>query len=563
MTVIDFFCGGGGFSEGFRQAGFDVIWAVDNWKVAVDTHNENHPEGLAICDDVIRISQLPDDEFHKLVPNSNIIVGSPPCTFFSNSNRSGNGDKKKGKELILAYLRIVARKMFHQNSILKYWILENVPKVESYIQESYKMEDLDLEGDQVLVVKGTNSGVYNAKYFGVPSNRMRYFCGNFPRPTPVITNDEQLIPLRNILSALGEPMERLHSYITDPLFGITMRGEDVTDHHYTQLLSEFEQIKLIRLKEDKGYMGKMSVPENPDRPARTIMATMSFTSRECFVLGTRQRLRAPSIREVASLMSFPIDYRFYGPSLGTKYRLVGNAVPPRLSYAFARAIAVKEELEIPPTYVSIVHPHQVGFTNLNFNEIAIKQEKPKQPTAKFKYHIPHFKFETYRVELTNKNSDFENLRFRWDAEIHYNQGKEKANYYTPDLENIGLDREDMKKAELFLHQIRKAITNFDRFQQIHCMTMKQIRMQGLMGPYEVLHLLKEFLDAEYKFFKKNNDHTLVLEEPYLVPMPVAIGYYILYRFTQLMANDQGNPTPYQRPHRGQGQRALQEGRHHL
>lgn len=144
MTVIDFFCGGGGFSEGFRQAGFDIIWAVDNWKVAVDTHNENHPEGTAICDDVIRISQLPDKEFHELVPDSNVIIGSPPCTFFSNSNRSGNGDKEKGKELILAYLCIVARKMFRKNSVLQYWLLENVPKVETHIQDAYTMEELGL-----------------------------------------------------------------------------------------------------------------------------------------------------------------------------------------------------------------------------------------------------------------------------------------------------------------------------------------------------------------------------------------------------------------------------------
>jgi DNA (cytosine-5)-methyltransferase 1 len=549
VTVIDFFCGGGGFSEGFRQAGFEVIWAVDNWKVAVDTHNENHPEGTAICDDVIRISQLPDKEFHELVPDSNVIIGSPPCTFFSNSNRSGNGDKEKGKELILAYLRIVARKMYRKGSVLQYWLLENVPKVETHIQDEYTMQELGLNGNQTLVVKGPNSGIYNAKYFGVPSNRIRYFCGHFPRPMPVINDDEHLIPLRVILSALGAPRQRLHGHITDPIYGLTMRGEDVTDHHYTQLLSEFERTKVIRLKEDKGYMGRMAVPENPDRPARTIMATMSFTSRECFVLGTRELLRAPSIREVASLMSFPIDYRFYGPSLGTKYRLVGNAVPPKLSYAFAKAIADKKRLGVPAHYKPIMHPHVVGFINLNLDEIAVKQEKPKQPTAKFKYHIPHFKFETYRIELTNRNSDFKNLRFRWDAEIHYNQGKEKAEFYTPLLENMGLDKEDMRKADAFLGRIRTKITNFDRFQQIHCMTMEQIRSHRLMGPYEVLHLLKQFLDEEFKFTKKNNDQTLILEEPCLVPRPVAIGYYILYQFTRSMAGEIEGVTSDRRPRR--------------
>ena len=43
LTVADFFCGAGGFSEGFNQAGFDVIFSLDNWKPAVETHDINHP----------------------------------------------------------------------------------------------------------------------------------------------------------------------------------------------------------------------------------------------------------------------------------------------------------------------------------------------------------------------------------------------------------------------------------------------------------------------------------------------------------------------------------------
>jgi len=165
LTVIDFFCGAGGFSEGFRQAGFNVIWAVDLWQPAVDTHNENHPETNAIKDNVIRLSMLPDEEFDKIIPDSDIIIGSPPCTAFSNSNKSGKGDKSKGIALIEAYLRIVARKKYKKNSILKYWILENVPKVESHIKKSYSAADLGLQGNFELIVKDDNSGVYNAKYY--------------------------------------------------------------------------------------------------------------------------------------------------------------------------------------------------------------------------------------------------------------------------------------------------------------------------------------------------------------------------------------------------------------
>jgi DNA (cytosine-5)-methyltransferase 1 len=41
LKVIDFFCGAGGFSEGFRQMGFEIIYGFDYWKPAVDTFNHN------------------------------------------------------------------------------------------------------------------------------------------------------------------------------------------------------------------------------------------------------------------------------------------------------------------------------------------------------------------------------------------------------------------------------------------------------------------------------------------------------------------------------------------
>lgn len=73
MRVADFFCGGGGFSEGFRQAGFEIVFAVDKWAPAVNTYKGNKPGANVIQDDVIRISNLPDDEFEALVPDSEVI----------------------------------------------------------------------------------------------------------------------------------------------------------------------------------------------------------------------------------------------------------------------------------------------------------------------------------------------------------------------------------------------------------------------------------------------------------------------------------------------------------
>jgi len=531
LTVIDFFCGGGGFSEGFRQAGFNVIWAVDLWQTAVDTHNENHPECNAIKDNVIRISNLPDEEFHKLVPDSDVIIGSPPCTAFSNSNKSGKGDKAKGIELIEAYLRIVFRKKFKKGSILKYWILENVPKVNNYIKDCYSAADLNLKGKLSLKVKGEGAGIYNAVYYGVPSARKRFFCGDFPIPMKIFKKDSELIPLKAITEALGAPKHKLTEEITDPIWRYKIKGIDLSDHHYIQELAEFEWQTAKRLKQDKGYMGKMSFPENRDKPARTIMATMSFSARESFILANGvNKYRAPTIREVASFMSFPIDYRFYGNSFGTKYKLVGNAVPPKMAYAFAKAIMKAEGLKTQRSYYHIKHKGELDFVNLDLNEFNINVDKPKKVSSKFKYHIPYFIFDAFRVELTNYRSDFKKEKIKWEAEIHYSQGP-RAKIFTPLLNQIDLTLEEKKQLDEFLRRFKGKESSAKKFQEVFCKTSTDRKANALLGPFELLGMINEYLTGSFVYNKSEEKISLKCDDSTIIKLPrkIAIGYYILYK----------------------------------
>ena len=55
MKVADFFCGAGGFSEGFRQNGFDIVFALDNWKPAIETHHLNHPKCNSVLMDILKL----------------------------------------------------------------------------------------------------------------------------------------------------------------------------------------------------------------------------------------------------------------------------------------------------------------------------------------------------------------------------------------------------------------------------------------------------------------------------------------------------------------------------
>lgn len=531
MRVADFFCGGGGFSEGFRQAGFEIVFAVDNWEPAVKTYIGNKPGVNVIQDDIIRIANLSDEEFEATVPDSEVIIGSPPCQSFSHSNKSGNGDKAKGIELIEAFLKIVARKKYKKGSALRYWVLENVPAVKDYIKDEYKAADLGLDGDFTLRPHDGASGKYNAKYFGAPTNRKRYLCGEFPMPVET-KNDSNVTTLKRVLDSLGDPLREDDGVITDINYpGLTMKAQDITDHRYIYQLAEFEWKTSKRLKQDKGYMGKMAFPENLDKPARTVMATMTASAREAMILGYGDnQYRLPTVREAATMMSFPIDYWFYGKSKGIKHTLVGNAVPPKLSYAIAVAIANAENEPIPADYIPINHPseEQLPFFNLNGSKFEIRKEQAKREKAKFKYHIPYLIIDTYRVELTNYRSDFENRKYLWEVEIHRSQGKNKAKVYTPNISMQEIPAQYNDIIHDFIEQTKKSVPNMNTFQSVFRMTTEDRLNQEYYGPFELLDRVKEFIKTTLSS-KEQIEYVQISDEPNKVPLAIAIGYVVLKR----------------------------------
>lgn len=535
--VCDFFCGSGGFSEGFRQAGFDIVFAVDNWEPAVTTYKANNPSTYVLQEDIIKLSKLSDEEFDKIIPDTEIIIGSPPCQSFSRSNKSGKGDKKTGIELIEAYLRIIARKKYKKNSSLKYWVLENVPGSINYIKEKYSAKDLDINDKFILVTNKTGSGIYNAKYFGAPTNRIRYFCGEFPAPIELFSDDE-VKTLGNVLSCLGNPIETNNIEITDINYPtLKMFKRDITDMSYVYELAEFEWETSKRLKLDRGYMGKMSFPENLNKPARTVMATMSSRSREAMILPYgNESYRLPTVREAATIMSFPIDYRFYGKTKATKHTLVGNAVPPKISYAIAVAIASACNIDVPSEYIPIKHDEKICFYNLNGKIFQKKKEKEKRLISKFKYHIPYTIINAYRMELTNYHSLFDENIFVWSAEIHYSQGKKHARIYTPNISSEIFDNKDKKNINKYINNYcEKYILSNLNFQKAFCSTKAYRNKNKIFGPFEMLQHVKDFLDTKIS----NNKEVEISTEEGIKQLPylIVVGYYIIKKIIEKMEEE--------------------------
>src|SRR6056297_624629 len=113
IKFIDLFCGAGGWSEGMSQQGLQCIYSVDNWKPACVAHSLNHP---GIPDDDQPKDILSQEVFAKLKEivkehiekdEDLIIIGSPPCTQFSFSNKAGNGNIVQGMVLVRRFLELI------------------------------------------------------------------------------------------------------------------------------------------------------------------------------------------------------------------------------------------------------------------------------------------------------------------------------------------------------------------------------------------------------------------------------------------------------------------------
>lgn len=465
MTVIDFFCGAGGFSEGFRQMGYEIVYGFDHWKPAVDTFNHNfnlNCEPKNILDFKKSIFEIEN------LPNTEIIIGSPPCVSFSSSNKSGNADKSLGVELTETFLRIVAIKKHQPNSILKAWFMENVVNSKRYLQTAYTFKDLGLtewanknriSPLKIAIDLYENTAIINSADYGSFQARKRVISGEIIKRgkliVPDITHCENEENGKKKYQTLGLIKQIFphpfcgnnNAIISDPQYSITIPQKLLTDHFYDTGIYKVEWKLSKYLKINHPFMGKMSFPENERKPSRTITATKISNSRESIIYKSEinrigdGEYRLPTVREAAIIMGFPITYQFLG-SEGTKWRLVGNAVCCSVSRAIASIVL--EELKISKPKSIIVNEKADIKNVLNLNSFKLKIfDKPpiKNQGSRFRRHI--IKDGNLTVTLSNydieKNS--KSAEGKWFTSIQYGTGKgfpiQKINdKYYKNLEDI-------------------------------------------------------------------------------------------------------------------------------
>jgi DNA (cytosine-5)-methyltransferase 1 len=337
MRAIDFFCGGGGMTCGLRQAGIDVIAGVDFDIDAKETYEANNEGATFVHADV---TKLPLNYFEKNMnvhrnDDELILAGCSPCQFYS-IIRSSKEKSKASKDLLLQFQRFVE----YYNP--GYVLVENVPGIitnkETVLYDF--LEFLEGHGYGAPNSRTCKYEIINMKDYGVPQSRRRFslIATRLDREVNLPEKDERI---RTVRDAIGDdrrfaPIEAGH------------RDENKRRNHSAINMSPLNLERLSRTPHDGGsrlawskdkrlqlncYKGKdksfcdVYGRIHWDLPSPTI--TTKFLSISNGRFGHPEQNRGLSVREGATLQSFPMGYVFKTESLGTAAKLIGNAVPPR------------------------------------------------------------------------------------------------------------------------------------------------------------------------------------------------------------------------------------------
>ena len=346
MKAIDFFCGGGGMTCGLRQAGIDVVAGVDFDIDAKETYEANNDGAKFVHAD---ITKLPLNYFEKNLDirrndDDLILVGCSPCQFYS-IIRSSKEKSKASKDLLLQFQKFIE----YYNP--GYVLVENVPGIitnkETVLYDFLTF--LEEHGYGAANSRTCKYEVINMKDYGVPQSRRRFsLIANrlgrevrLPEKEPEEVTVREAIGDRRVYRRIEAGHRdadaiRFHSAIQ--LSKINLERIQHTPHDGGNRL-EWKNDRRLQLKCYRGkdhsfcdVYGRIFW----DKPSPTI--TTKFLSYSNGRFGHPEDDRGLSVREGATLQSFPWNYEFKTARLEVAAKLIGNAVPPKYAEKLGRLV---------------------------------------------------------------------------------------------------------------------------------------------------------------------------------------------------------------------------------
>ena len=346
-TVLDLFCGCGGLSRGFIDAGFSVPLGVDHDKMALKTFAFNHDNSVAMQLDLFNLDNVDiiKDFFDREHKDVDVLVWGPPCQGFSLAGLRKVDDSRNK----------LYRAMVHTAELLKpkVVVLENVP---GFIQMyNGLVKDKVIDDFTALGYKIKYQVLY-APHYGVPQIRKRVvFVGllnsddYFVYPTPLIKDEKDFITCEQAISDLPALIDivgdKIQEYTCAPQSQYQKdrrRGSVAIYNHEGTIHDEKTKKFIAMIPEGKNYK---ALPEQYQGIYKYHEALTRYHSKKpspTINTGHRSHFhykwnRIPTVRESARLQSFDDKFIFFGNKT-QQYKQVGNAVPPLLGKAVASEI---------------------------------------------------------------------------------------------------------------------------------------------------------------------------------------------------------------------------------
>lgn len=335
-NVLDLFCGCGGLSLGFEEAGYNVLLGIDIWEDALKTYAYNHKHSKTLCADMSTL--LGEDVKDIIGDNSvDVIIGGPPCQGFSIAGkRIVNDDRNK---LYKGFVRMV--EYFKP----KAFVMENVPNILSIGDGAVRETIIN---DFKSLGYTVETKVLIASDYGVPQNRRRAVFvgltkGNFDFDIPMVA---EKVTTKEALSDLPEQsIEDGSKYSVESTSGyqklMRINSIGVYNHEVTQ--HNEQTVRIISMVPDGGNYKDLPKEFQETRKVH-IAWTRLNSKRPSITIDTGHRHhfhykwnRVPTVRESARIQSFPDDFIFLC-SKTSQYKQVGNAVPPLMAKAIAEQL---------------------------------------------------------------------------------------------------------------------------------------------------------------------------------------------------------------------------------
>jgi len=290
LNTVDLFCGCGGMSLGFQNAGFNIIGAYDNWKPSISVYKKNFKHPVYEVD-------LQEEKLHEQIAGlkPDVIIGGPPCQDFSNA---GPRNENLGRaSLTNSFAEIVLK------SRPSFFVMENVSRITKSVVYKRIIEQFKSAG------YGLSPHTLDASYCGVPQARKRFFLIGH------LYSEDKFIET-TIKNSISKKQMTIYDYLGDSL-GVEFYFRIPRSYTRRAVFSIHEPCVTIR---------------GVDRP---IPNNYKMHPGDLVEIGPK--VRALTILERSYIQTFPKSFIFQGNKSNLN-QMIGNAVPVKLAEFVGNAI---------------------------------------------------------------------------------------------------------------------------------------------------------------------------------------------------------------------------------